>query len=134
MKSKIMKASVYLAVLLLVALAWLLLPAQVARADGITVTHTLDELSTNSQCSLREAISNANDDAATYPDCVAGSGTDTISLPSGTYTLTIAGQWNDTNTTGQLHLSSQELEQVVLIPPRFEAFVFDATLDGLFLF
>ncbi len=35
---------------------------------------------------------------------------------------------------GQLHLSSQELEQVVLIPPRFEAFVFDATLDGLFLF
>ena len=33
---------------------------------------------TDGQCTLREAIENANDDAATHPDCAAGSGADTI--------------------------------------------------------
>lgn len=32
------------------------------------------------KCSLREAIINANDDAATWTDCAAGSGTDTITF------------------------------------------------------
>jgi hypothetical protein len=39
-------------------------------------------------CSLREAIINANNDAATHADCAAGSGADTIVLPAGaTFTL-----------------------------------------------
>jgi hypothetical protein len=32
---------------------------------------------------------NANNDAATWPDCAAGSGIDTINLPAGTITITI---------------------------------------------
>ena len=39
-------------------------------------------------CSLREAIANANNHAATYPDCGAGSGTDTITF-AGNYTITL---------------------------------------------
>ena len=41
------------------------------------------------QCSLIEALVNANDDAPTHGDCAAGSGPDTIELPAGTYTLTL---------------------------------------------
>lgn len=41
---------------------------------------TLGALNGNGTCSLREAIQNANDDAATYPDCSAGSGADTITF------------------------------------------------------
>jgi CSLREA domain-containing protein len=68
----------------------------------ITVNTTADELNTNGNCSLREAITNANNDAATYPDCTAGSGADTINLPAGIYTLTIAGAGEDANATGDL--------------------------------
>jgi len=69
----------------------LLISAQPAQAATITVATTTDETAVNGQCSLREAIINANNDAATNPDCAAGSGADTIILPAGTYTLTIAG-------------------------------------------
>ncbi|AYQ33261.1 choice-of-anchor Q domain-containing protein [Runella sp. SP2] len=54
----------------------------------ITVTTLTDQVSVNGQCSLREAIANANNDAATNPDCAAGSGADVIVLnATGTYTL-----------------------------------------------
>src|SRR2546421_3120029 len=46
----------------------------------ITVNSTADTLANDGQCTLREAIINANDDAATWSDCAAGSGTDTIVL------------------------------------------------------
>ena len=43
---------------------------------------------TDGLCSLREAIANANNNAATYPDCGAGSGADGITFNvSGTITL-----------------------------------------------
>ncbi len=57
-------------------------------AAPITVNTLADNLTTDTFCSLREAIGNANDDAATYPDCAAGSGTDTITFSvSGNITL-----------------------------------------------
>ena len=59
------------------------------QASTITVTGFDDTLVTNNVCSIREAIINANNDAPTWPDCVAGSGTDTINLPAGTITFTI---------------------------------------------
>src|SRR5262245_11943668 len=63
----------------------------VARATGpnvITVNTLADETTTNGSCSLREAITNANDNAQTYPDCVAGTGTDAITFSvSGTIVL-----------------------------------------------
>jgi hypothetical protein len=54
----------------------------VATAATITVTTNDPRIIPDGQCSLVEAIVNANDDAATHPDCAAGSGADTIVLPA----------------------------------------------------
>jgi CSLREA domain-containing protein len=59
-------------------------------AAGIVVNTAVDESTTNGFCSLREAIINANNNAATYPDCATGSGIDTITF-AGNYTITLAG-------------------------------------------
>jgi hypothetical protein len=54
----------------------------VATAATITVTTNDPRIIPDGQCSLVEAIVNANDDAATHADCPAGSGADTIVLPA----------------------------------------------------
>ena len=54
----------------------------VATAATITVTTNNPNIISDGQCSLIEAIVNANNDAATFPDCAAGSGADTIVLPA----------------------------------------------------
>jgi hypothetical protein len=54
----------------------------VATATTITVTTSNPNIAADGQCSLIEAIVNANNDAATHPDCSAGSGADTIVLPA----------------------------------------------------
>src|SRR5215813_1460370 len=54
----------------------------VATAATITVTTNDPNIVADGQCSLIEAIVNANNDAATFPDCAAGSGADTIVLPA----------------------------------------------------
>jgi len=54
----------------------------------ITVASGVVAIAADSKCSLREAIVNANNDAATYPDCPAGNGADTIILPGSTYSIT----------------------------------------------
>ena len=59
-----------------------------AHAAGITVSTNVPDLNPDTQCSLLEAIINANDDAATYADCGGGNGADTITLSGNTYTLT----------------------------------------------
>lgn len=64
--------------------------ASPAAASTIVVTTTSDALVTDRSCSIREAIINANNDAATWPDCAAGSGADTILLPAGLIVLTTA--------------------------------------------
>ena len=59
-----------------------------AWANNLPVTNTLDETTGGNGCSLREAITNANDDAQTFSDCPAGAGPDTITFSvSGTITL-----------------------------------------------
>ena len=70
----------------------------------IAVTTTADSLAADAACSLREAIINANDDAATHPDCAAGTGVDTIDVPGGTYALTLGGTLDDSAATGDLDL------------------------------
>ncbi len=70
------------------ALLLFLAQGQVAHAATITVNTTADELNTDGDCSLREAIYAANIDSA-VDACTAGSGADTIVVPAGTYTLTI---------------------------------------------
>src|SRR5262249_36365721 len=54
----------------------------VATAATITVTTNDPRIVADGQCSLVEAIVNANNHAATHPDCAAGSGEDTIVLPA----------------------------------------------------
>ena len=51
-------------------------------AATITVTTNNPNVIADGQCSLIEAIWNANNDAATFPDCASGSGADTIVLPA----------------------------------------------------
>src|SRR3954452_13243768 len=75
-----------------------------ALAATITVNTTDDSLAADGKCSLREAVNAANADAG--GDCVAGSGSDTIALPAGTFKLTIAGASEDANATGDLDLAS----------------------------
>ncbi|MCB9421244.1 MAG: CSLREA domain-containing protein [Ardenticatenaceae bacterium] len=75
--------------LLLVALLLVLLMASSAAAIGITV-NSFDDMVVpgDGYCTLREAITNANNDTDyTQGDCAAGDGADTIFLDSGTYSL-----------------------------------------------
>ncbi len=81
-------------------------PAPRALAATITVTTTNDELNSDGDCSLREAIQAANTDSVADA-CPAGSVSqaDTIIMPSGTYTLAIAGQNEDGSATGDLDIT-----------------------------
>jgi CSLREA domain-containing protein len=65
---------------------------------NIVVNTTDDELNGDGDCSLREAIQAANNDTA-VDACPAGSGGDTITIPAGTYTLSITGAGEDANAT-----------------------------------
>lgn len=59
-------------------------------AATITVSQFTDTTSDDGYCSLREAISAANNDTVsgiTTGECTAGSGTDTIQVPVGIYTI-----------------------------------------------
>jgi CSLREA domain-containing protein len=79
-------------------------PVQTARAAIVSdVNTTDDELNSDGDCSLREAIQAANTDTQ-VDQCPAGNGNDTIVLPVGTYTLTLAGAGEDANTTGDLDI------------------------------
>lgn len=73
----------FLISILLIALLGLGGPVPVRAASTITVQTLVDETANNSLCSLREAITNANNDALTYPNCAAGSGADTIVFLAG---------------------------------------------------
>ena len=77
--------------------------SQPVLANTITVTTFIDEINTNGNCSLREAIRAANLDAI-VDNCTQGNGADSIVLSSGTYTLTIQGANEDFATTGDLDI------------------------------
>ena len=79
-----------------------------AWAATIVVDETADDnpLVDNGSCSLREAIIAANTDAA-VDSCIAGdAGADTITLPAGTYTLSIGGTGEDLAATGDLDINT----------------------------
>src|SRR3990172_691918 len=86
------------------------LPVGIGRASGVIhVTSTLDRLSTDGLCTLREAIIAANKDIASSSspgECEAGSGDDTIIVPAGTYTLTRSDNGKeDSSSTGDLDIT-----------------------------
>ena len=93
---------VRLAVSILVLMVALVATSGPVHAATITVTTEADEFGTGAECSLREAIQAANTNAE-FGGCPAGDvGSDTITLPPGTYELTIAGDDEDLNATGDL--------------------------------
>jgi CSLREA domain-containing protein len=82
-----------------------------ANAATITVNGLGDTLNNDGVCTIREAIINANNDAATWTDCVAGSGSDIINLPAGTITLSVVNAGpqfaiEDFSVTGDLDVRS----------------------------
>jgi CSLREA domain-containing protein len=82
--------------------------AAMAPAATIVVDTEADELDGspgNGDCSLREAITNANNDNGDQADCPAGSGADIITLPADYYTLTGAAGEDD-NVSGDLDIKS----------------------------
>src|SRR5574341_2072757 len=83
-----MKTTIKILVALTLMLALMLPGARTVHAANITVTTTVDELNVNGNCSLREAIQAANTDTA-VDACSAGSGADTITVPAGTYNLSM---------------------------------------------
>jgi CSLREA domain-containing protein len=75
-----------------------------AWAAAIPVNTTADELNTDGDCALREAIQATNTDSP-VDACPAGNGADLITLPAGTYTLVILGTDEDNNATGDMDIS-----------------------------
>jgi CSLREA domain-containing protein len=98
---------------LLLASAWMLPPPlgpgepTPALAATIAVNATGDDTSANGNCTLREAILAASSNAA-VDGCVSGAaGADTITLPAGTYDLSLAGGGEHAALTGDLDVTSQ---------------------------
>ncbi|MGQ0601367.1 MAG: LysM peptidoglycan-binding domain-containing protein [Anaerolineales bacterium] len=81
-------------------------PVHVAWAATITVTETADELNSDGDCSLREAITAANTNLP-VDACPAGESgnTDTIQLAAATYTLSIVGANENGAATGDLDIA-----------------------------
>ncbi|MFT5194001.1 MAG: CSLREA domain-containing protein [Cellvibrionaceae bacterium] len=94
----------------------------------ITVNTTNDELNSDGDCSLREAIQAANTDTA-VDTCPAGNGWDTIQVPAGTYQLSLTGADEDSNATGDLDI----LESVNIIGAGSEATILDGVLGDRIL-
>jgi len=89
--------------------ALLLAPPSLGSAATITPNTTADELNAGGGCSLREAISAANGDAATG-GCPAGSGADTIILTRGsTYVRLLTGANENANAADDLDIFNDDL-------------------------
>ncbi|MCS6800964.1 MAG: CSLREA domain-containing protein [Chloroflexota bacterium] len=101
MRAQAFLRAVLVALLALAPFGW----PRPAQAALISVTTTNDELETDGNCSLREAIQAVNTRAA-VDSCAAGTGNDTIVLPAGLYPLTISGSEND-NLRGDLDVFPQ---------------------------
>jgi CSLREA domain-containing protein len=82
-------------ILLAGALFWSISPHLTAATFVVTKTADTNDGTCDSDCSLREAIIASN----------ASAGADTITLPAGTYTLTIAGAGEDGGATGDLDIT-----------------------------
>jgi len=87
-----------------IALLGMLVAPAGAGAVNIGVNTTADEYDEGASCSLREAITAAQTNAA-FGGCPAGFGSDTITLPDGTYKITRAGADEDANATGDFDVT-----------------------------
>lgn len=86
----------------------LVVPTFARPITTIAVTTFSDVTANDGVCSLREAVQSANTDTPSggaAGECPAGSGADTITLPSGTYPLAGYG-FEDNNLEGDLDIAS----------------------------
>ncbi len=108
-----MSRNVFIGILL--AIVWTATPPRATHATTIAVTTTDDELNSDGDCSLREAVRAANLNVA-VDACPAGQNdqTDTITVPAGTYTLMIPGDDDDAS-AGDLDLlnNAADLDLVI---------------------
>jgi CSLREA domain-containing protein len=100
---KIVKKSVGVFIGVFLVLGSFQIPMPARAGTTLNVNTTVDELNSNGNCSLREAVRAANLDMP-VDGCSAGDGADTILLPAGTYQLTIPGQGEEEAVTGDLDL------------------------------
>ena len=134
--------SIFLIAFTLVVSLGIALPASPARASSNIIVNTnTDDTTTNGQCSLREAMTNANNDAATYPDCIAGSGADTITFDSSLSgaTITLGSDLPAINTTltidgsslaSQITLSGNNAWRVFLVNSGKIANIHDLKIEN----
>ncbi|HEX6385972.1 MAG TPA: CSLREA domain-containing protein [Anaerolineae bacterium] len=97
------KSGPFLLLLLIGSLIATAVLTPTARANTIDVTTSDDEVNSDGDCSLREAVIAANTDTA-VDACTAGAGDDIISVPPGTYLLSLTGAGEDAAQTGDLDL------------------------------
>src|SRR5262245_38779585 len=71
----------------------------------IQVSTTDDDIAINGNCTLREAVIGANTNTA-VDNCPAGSASDTILLPAGTYFLALFGPGENAARSGDLDILS----------------------------
>lgn len=93
---------------LICAVAAMLWQHPYSHAAIITVDDPMPITLANGLCSVSEAIHNANDDAATYVDCLPGSGADTVELATATI-YDISGPDNNTMEPTGLPLITSEI-------------------------
>lgn len=97
-------------------------------AETITVNTTDDEVNSDGDCSLREAILSANTNTA-VDACEAGDGDDIISIPAGTYILSISGAGEDAAQTGDLDLTA---DVTIIGADMFTTLIDASNIDRIF--
>lgn len=95
-----------LQLLVMDALVLVLCTAGAGQATTIVVDSPGDDTTINGNCTLREAVIAANSDTA-VDACAAGSGADVITVPAGTYLLTLVGSGEDAAATGDLDVTEE---------------------------
>ncbi|HMT04838.1 MAG: CSLREA domain-containing protein [Solirubrobacterales bacterium] len=116
---------------LCLAAAMLVLPAA-ANAVTITVNTTSDVYGDGaSTCSLREAITSAQTNAA-FDGCAAGFAEDTIQLPAGDYAITRAGADEDANLTGDFDITGANALNIEPNSPEAKVSIDGNDIDRIF--
>lgn len=105
-----------------------LMTSGLVSAATLSVNSTDDLLADDGVCTLREAIIAANTDSAsglTDGECNAGeSGSDTIELPAGPYTLSLIGSEENDSATGDLDI----LDDLILTGAGADSTTIDASV------
>ena len=119
------------------------IPARAGAAadDMIIIVDTVTDIAaSDTVCSLREAIANANSNAIAYADCGTGGGDDLIEFSLGTATITLTSILPDISDTngltidggGTITISGNDAHRVFYVDPGAPLFLANLTVsDGI---